>query len=154
MKHKYTLEQVQNAILISNSRRELLKNLHIVSGGGNYQTINKFIKNNNLDISHFSRIAWNKGKKTKYKTRPIEDYLSNRISITSHKLRLRLLSEKVFPHKCNKCKLTTWLTHPIPLELEHKDGNHLNNNLDNLELLCPNCHAFTPTYRGKNVSKS
>jgi 5-methylcytosine-specific restriction endonuclease McrA len=42
------------------------------------------------------------------------------------------------------------LGNPIPLELEHKDGNCTNHNIENLELLCPNCHALTDTYRGKN----
>lgn len=39
---------------------------------------------------------------------------------------------------------------PIPLHLEHIDGNHLNNNLNNLTLLCPNCHSQTPNFRGRN----
>lgn len=68
----------------------------------------------------------------------------------SNKLRLRLLSEEVFEHRCFNCKLTEWLNAPIPLELEHIDGNHTNHIIDNLELLCPNCHALTNTYRGKN----
>lgn len=41
---------------------------------------------------------------------------------------------------------------PIPLELDHIDGNHQNNALQNLRLLCPNCHALTPTFRDKNKS--
>lgn len=53
--------------------------------------------------------------------------------------------------KCNKCGNSEWLGQPISLELEHKDGNHYNNLRDNLELLCPNCHSQTDTYRGKNV---
>lgn len=51
---------------------------------------------------------------------------------------------------CNKCKTKEWNGLPIPLELEHIDGNSLNNDLDNLKLLCPNCHAQTPTYKGAN----
>ena len=42
------------------------------------------------------------------------------------------------------------MKHPIPLELHHIDGNNQNNNLTNLTLLCPNCHAMTDNYRGKN----
>lgn len=68
----------------------------------------------------------------------------------SNKLRIRLISEGIFEHKCNNCLNIEWLGKPIPLELEHKDGNSTNHILDNLELLCPNCHAFTDTYRGKN----
>lgn len=52
--------------------------------------------------------------------------------------------------KCNKCGLDNWLGHPIVLELEHKDGNNKNNERNNLEYLCPNCHSLTPTWRGRN----
>ncbi len=57
--------------------------------------------------------------------------------------------------RCNglrygKDKLSLWLNKPIPLELHHKDGDNTNNELDNLELLCPNCHALTDNYRGRN----
>lgn len=69
---------------------------------------------------------------------------------SSAKLRIRLIEDKVFPHQCNKCGLTEWLNEPIPLELEHIDGVHHNHKVENLELLCPNCHAQTETYCGKN----
>ena len=82
---------------------------------------------------------------------PLKDILEgNQPQYQSNKLRLRLLKEGIFEHKCNKCLNTEWLDKPIPLELEHKDGNSVNHKLENLELLCPNCHALTDTYRGKN----
>ncbi len=52
---------------------------------------------------------------------------------------------KEYGHKCWKCKNTEWNDQPIPLDLEHKDGNGENNSKENIELLCPNCHAQTPT---------
>ena len=51
---------------------------------------------------------------------------------------------------CNHCKNTEWMGKPINLELEHKDGNSVNDHEDNVELLCPNCHSYTPTYKGRN----
>lgn len=54
---------------------------------------------------------------------------------------------------CWRCKNKEWNGLPIPLELEHKDGNGFNNTKENLEILCPNCHAQTPTYKGKNKGK-
>ena len=54
-------------------------------------------------------------------------------------------------HKCEKCENTEWLNQPIVLEVHHKDGDHLNNELENLELLCPNCHSLTENWRGKNI---
>lgn len=65
--------------------------------------------------------------------------------------RIRLIDEK--GHQCEICKLSLWLTKPIPLELDHIDGNSDNNEKENLRLICPNCHAQTPTYRGRNRGK-
>lgn len=65
-----------------------------------------------------------------------------------HARRRRVLIEQ--ENKCNKCGLINWLDNPISLELEHIDGNNKNNDRDNLECLCPNCHAQTPTWRGRN----
>ena len=63
-------------------------------------------------------------------------------------LRERIIYEQ--DCKCNKCNLNEWLGNQIPLELEHKDGNHFNNKRENIEMLCPNCHALTTTGRGRN----
>lgn len=71
----------------------------------------------------------------------------------SNKLRIRLLEEKIFEYKCYTCNNVEWLGKPIPLELEHIDGDFSNHLRYNLTIICPNCHAFTDTYRGKNVNK-
>lgn len=56
-------------------------------------------------------------------------------------------------HKCEVCKLEEWMNQAIPLELDHMDGNPTNNTKENLRLICPNCHAQTETYRGKNIGR-
>lgn len=71
----------------------------------------------------------------------------------SNKLRIRLIREGIKAHQCEICRLTDWLEKPIPLELDHIDGDRTNHLLENLRLLCPNCHTFTPTFRGKNAVK-
>jgi len=63
-------------------------------------------------------------------------------------LRFRILYEQ--ENKCNHCGLDKWLGKDIILELEHKDGNNKNNVRDNLEMICPNCHSLTQTWRGRN----
>lgn len=57
---------------------------------------------------------------------------------------------RTYGHHCFKCRNTQWNNIPITLELEHKDGNSENNSLENVELLCPNCHSQTSTYKSKN----
>lgn len=66
------------------------------------------------------------------------------------KLHNRLLNEGIKEHKCECCGNTEWNGKPIPLQLDHIDGNPHNHLLSNLRLLCPNCHAQTETYCGKN----
>lgn len=53
-------------------------------------------------------------------------------------------------NKCAKCGIDKWNNIPLMLELEHKDGDSLNYDRDNLECLCPNCHSQTPTYKARN----
>lgn len=69
----------------------------------------------------------------------------------SNKLRIRLIKEGVKEHKCESCGIEEWMNNPISLELDHIDGNRTNHSLDNLRILCPNCHSQTSTYRGKNI---
>ena len=151
--HKYSQEQLVEAVKSSTSLRQVLKKLGVAPYGGNYDVLRKAIKHFNLDASHFTGQAWNKGKKLPPK-RNINQYLNNELPIQSYKLRNRLLSEKILEHICANCTRRTWLNHPIPLELDHINGNNKDNRLKNLRLLCPNCHALTPTYRSKNRTKA
>ena len=87
------------------------------------------------------------------KTRDIEDYTSNKVPMQSDKLKIRLINEGYLEPRCGICGITRWLDGEVPLQLDHKDGNKDNNNLRNLRLLCPNCHALTPQYRLKDEFK-
>ena len=87
------------------------------------------------------------------KTRDIEDYTSNKVPMQSDKLKIRLINEGYLEPVCNMCGISRWLDGEVPLQLDHKDGNKDNNNLKNLRLLCPNCHALTPQYRLKDEFK-
>ena len=62
----------------------------------------------------------------------------------------RILKNGLKEYKCEKCGLIDWNRLPISLELNHIDGNRHNHHISNLEIICPNCHAQTDTYRGKN----
>lgn len=147
---KYTEEQLKDAVKNSFSIIGTLRLLRIREAGGNYRTIHKAIKKYKLDISHFTGQGHLKGKTHNYNSRTLEEILTKGKHENSHMIRKRLLKEKVKQHKCENCCLDLWLSKPIPLELHHIDGNHENNELINLQLLCPNCHTLTDNYRGKN----
>ena len=146
----FTDTEFINAVAVSKSVRQVLILLNLKQAGGNYQTVRKLVKELNVDISHFTGQLWSKGK-TLHPKRAIEDYISNKHPISSHHLRKRLIKEGFFDHVCSRCGMNTWMGMPIPIELHHLDGNHQNNHLQNISLLCPNCHAQTPYYRGKNI---
>ena len=68
-------------------------------------------------------------------------YINSGSVVKSHVLKLKLIKDGLKEHRCERCGNTEWLGKPIPIELHHKNGDHYDNSLDNLEILCPNCHA-------------
>lgn len=71
-------------------------------------------------------------------------------TLNTQRLKEYLISSGQRKRECECCRLTTWQNKPIPIELHHIDGCRTNNQIENLQLLCPNCHALTDNYRGKN----
>lgn len=152
MKHKYTEQQLREAIAQSCSIRQALICLGVAPRGGNYRVIEKAIALYQIDTSHFTGQGHNKGKILNPRT-STEEYLTNQKPIESNRLKKRLIKDGILQPVCSSCKLDSWLSGPIPLELDHINGDGHDNSLTNLRLLCPNCHALTPTYRGKNKRK-
>jgi len=88
-----------------------------------------------------------------YPTKTLEELLTKGTHWQSNKLRLRLIQDGVKEKRCEICGLTHWQGEPAPLELDHIDGDNTNNELSNLRIVCPNCHAQTVYYRGRNMRK-
>lgn len=119
--------------------------------GGNYRLMHNALERYDIDVSHFNGQGWNKNLVFKpFVAKPIEEILVKDSSYQSYKLKNRLIKEGIKYNICEGCGLTMWQGKQIPLELHHINGDNRDNRLDNLVLLCPNCHALTETYRGKN----
>ena len=145
-------EVYEEAIRNSLSIAQVCRYLHIKPVGGNYRTIHQAIDLYNIDTSHFTGQGWNSGERYSpvVKKFPLSRILVNPSRYNSNNLKRRLLSENIKEYRCERCGLSEWQGQKIPLELHHKDGNNSNNEIGNLQLLCPNCHALTDNYRGKN----
>jgi hypothetical protein len=152
---RFTRQEIEQFVKESTSYAQLAKKIGYCDGssGSAYRTVHQMINELNLDISHFKGQGWNKGRRySSEKYIPFKEYIQGD-SIQTNKLRKKLLREGLKEHKCECCQNTTWINNPIPLEVHHKDGDKTNNEIDNLQLLCPNCHALTDTYKGKNTKK-
>lgn len=151
-----TKDELERIVKDSHNFSDLCRKLGVKPKGGNYYTIKRLIAKFNLDISHFSKKPWNEGIKYRTNTngiRSMDEVLQEGTSISSYALKKRLFNNGYKEKRCECCGNDTWLDKPIKLELHHINGNHFDNRLENLQILCPNCHSFTDTFRGKNQGR-
>lgn len=124
-------------------------NLH----GGNHKTLRKLVIDESLDISHFKLTIT---PEFKAPARSLESVLQLNTYYNSADLRKRLIKEGLLELRCytKNCIITTeWLGLPVTLQLDHINGDHFDNRLENLRILCPMCHSQTRTFCGGNRSK-
>lgn len=113
------------------------------------ETLNGYLQKMRIDY-HGNQSGKGIKHDPKYKT-AIE--YSQGINVKSHILKVKLIKDGLKENKCEICGLSLWNGIKLPLELHHKDGNHYNNNLDNLQILCPNCHSIQEGNAGSNIGK-
>lgn len=156
---QYDKEWLSQLCAESYSYSEVLRKAGRKPGGGSNETLKKKILEYNIDVSHFTGQAWRAAPT--YTPQPssrekytLEEVFTTHSTITQKVLRGYITRHKIIPYKCTNCGCDgTWQGGIIALELDHIDGDNTNNLISNLRYLCPNCHALTSTYRGKNKSK-
>ena len=148
----WTAEDLRAAVGSSTSIAQVLRALGLQQAGGNYEHVRRRISELGLDISHFVGQAWNRGLVFRPNTpAPLDTILVEGRWAASHHLKNRLIREGIKPPHCEICG---WAQRAddgrLPLELDHINGNREDNRLENLRVLCPNCHSLQPTHRGLN----
>lgn len=151
----HSKEKLREALETSRSIRQALEKVGLVPAGGNYATAHQLIKDLNMDTSHMRGQGWSRGIPSGIPAPnkiPLEEILVKDSTYTnSHRIKKRLIDIGLKEATCEACRLSEWKGRPIALELNHINGDRFDHRLDNLQLLCPNCHAQTPYYRGKNI---
>lgn len=148
---RWSDDELRVAVAATTSVAGTIRALGLVIGGGQYRAIKRRIAELGIDTSHHLGQASNRGRSMPRPKRPLSEILVEGTEIQSHQLRLRLVREGLKEARCESCGLDRWMDAPIPLQLDHINGDPTDNRLENLRILCPNCHAQTPTWCGKNI---
>lgn len=122
---------------------------------GNSRTVKNRVKEENLDVSHFKGSGWAKGTKQTEQQKNFSFTLEEILVIDSEYkdnqcLKRRLINNNLLKDECSVCKLLPiWNNEPLVLQLDHINGNTYDNRIENLRVICPNCHSQTDTFCGK-----
>ena len=148
---KYTKEWLEELCSESYSYAEVLRKAGRAQAGGSQETLKKKIDEFNIDISHFTGQRWKHSPAFTNKYTPETLFVNGSTTASNQTLKKYLLQYNLLKYECSECGCDgNWRGGILALELHHKDGNHQNNELTNLTFLCPNCHAITDSYGGKN----
>ena len=151
-RRSWTTEQLRDAVKNSTSFRQVIGKLGLKEAGGNYFQFKKYVKELSIDTAHFTGPGWSKGLHFGFKEKiPLEKILIRDSYFQSYKLKNRLFNAKLKDPKCEECGWAkTAENGRLPLEIHHINGDVHDNRLENLIILCPNCHSLKPTHRGCN----
>ena len=126
-------------------------------GTGNYQTLKKILEQYKIDFSHF-KINRSKAKSATFKkialkkTIPLEEITKENSNYNRCRLKIRLIKNKILQEKCSQCGIgNIWNGNKLVLQLDHINGVSNDNRIENLRLLCPNCHSQTKNYCGSSL---
>lgn len=152
----WTDDKLRQVAAEARSVRQVITLLGLIPAGGNYIQVNRRIEELHISTKHFDGRMWRKG--LKIPRTPVyalsEILVANSKYTNIHKLKKRLFAEGLKSPACEECGWNTIRPDGIiPVELDHRNGNHFDHRIENLRILCPNCHSLKPTHRGKNKKR-
>ncbi|MET9829816.1 HNH endonuclease signature motif containing protein [Streptomyces sp. NPDC006385] len=153
---KWTRDILQAAVSASTNMCEVLRHLGLEVVGGHHTHISRRIQAYGIDTSHF-QAPTRRGKPRRPRTPEgllVEQSADHARRIPSDRLKWAMTALGM-PERCALCGTeATWRGHPLPLEVDHIDGDWRNNRRENLRFLCPNCHSTTDNYRGRGKGRT
>lgn len=150
---KYTKELLEEAVKDSYSIAETLRKIGLSPVGGSYQTLKKKLIEFNVDFSHFTGKQWNINPKNPVYIKKFLLKLCKYSSLSSSNVKALVYRLGLKHNQCELCGISEWQGKPIICELHHINGNSTDNRIENLKILCPNCHSQTDNFRRKNRVK-
>jgi hypothetical protein len=157
---KYTKELLEPIVRESKSFAEVLRRLGVRWNGGTQANLVRRIKLHELDTSHFLGQKRNRGVEHKggnQKLHWAEILVIDRRKINRKERVFRLreaMIESGIPYVCGTCGAPPeWMGKPLVLQIDHKNGNNLDNRPNNVRFGCPNCHSQTETFGAKNIGR-
>jgi hypothetical protein len=140
-------------VAAARSRADIIRQLGFEPRSSLYRVLRPHLESSGIYLDHFEASHARMLETPPRPRRPLSEILVADSHVSTHGLKLRLIEEDVLEPVCRGCRLREWRGGPIPLQLDHIDGDRTNNRLTNLRLLCPNCHALTDTYCGRNIGR-
>ena len=153
MKIKYTKELLEPLAKECYSFAALCKKLGLAPEGSNPKTLRKKMNEFNIDYSHFTGIVWNKNANNPVYRDKYLPKLCEHSSLSSSNAKTLAFKLGLKYNKCEICGLSEWLGTPIQCELHHINVDPTDNRVENLQILCPNCHSQTDNFRSRNRTK-
>lgn len=149
-KVEYTKELLESHVKECYSFAELCRRLGLKPEGSNPKTLRKKMDEFEVDYSHFTGQAWHKNPENPvYKGKYLPE-LCEHSSLSSSNIKNLVFKLKLKENKCECCGLSDWQGKPIQCELHHVNGDPTDNRIENLQILCPNCHSQTDNFRSRN----
>ncbi len=148
----YTDEKLKQVVRDSISWSEVMRGLGLSIAGGTQDHLKSLTKRLMIDTSHLT------GKKREYpawntNTMPLDKILvqDSPYKGKNQDLKIKLIKAKLLEDKCSECGiLPLWNEKQLVLPLDHINGNNKDSRIENLRILCPNCHTQTETFSGRN----
>jgi len=158
--YSYSREELQAIIDISCGYSNALRRMGMNPKGGNPETLKRIITEYEIDTSKMERNRSERYRQCAFETHKkrivkVKDIISGNVRWTqTSRLLSKLVKEGYKERKCEICGITDWQGKPITMNLHHIDGNRENNSIENLQVLCPNCHSQTDNFAGKKLKKA